>query len=448
MDTNFAIVDIETTGGSAAQSGITEIAVLLFDAQTRTITHRFETLINPEMPVPYYITTLTGIDNRMVADAPVFADIAPQLFKLLHNRVFVAHNVNFDYSFINHQFKKAGIAWSAKKLCSVRYACKVLPGMPSYSLGNLCRQLNLPIENRHRAAGDASATAVLLMHLMQADDQLKHLSAMLKGRNPHSYLPLHVPESMFENLPYCAGVYYFKDEKGKVLYVGKARNIKYRVRSHFSNNEINPKKQELLRRVHSITYRPCVTELMALVWESAEIKRLWPEFNRSQKFAEPGYGLYQLLLQNGREILVVERKKSNLRPLYQFTQPTDGLQMVRMLARQHGVDAALALGGTLPPNISIATANLATYRLAEVLRSFLPSFLLKETGEDEAGRPREVYYCIKKGMLCGFAVMEPLVVPDSANVLENLELVQDNSLARYLIMQKAIANKEALLLID
>jgi DNA polymerase-3 subunit epsilon len=187
---------------------------------------------------------------------------------------------------------------------------------------------------------------------------------------------------------------------------------------------------------------------MALVWESAEIKRLWPEFNRSQKFAEPGYGLYHMTVQSGREILVVERKKRSLLPLYVFTQPADGLQMVRMLARQHGVDAALALGGELPLHVSVAEANLATQKLTEVLRQFLPSFLLKETGQDEAGRPREVYYCIKEGVLCGFAVMEPLVVPDTAYVLENLELLQDNSYVRMLLMSKAMQQAEALLPLD
>lgn len=445
MEKLFAIVDIETTGGSAANAGITEIAVLLFDVQSQTITDRFVTLLNPEMPIPYHITTLTGIDNQMVAGAPVFAEIAPQLFDLLRNRVFVAHNVNFDYSFIHHQFTKVAIGWAAKKLCTVRYARKTVPGLPSYSLGNLCRQLQLPIENRHRAAGDATATAHLLQYLMQLDSMHTHLSAMLKGRNPHSYLPLHLPEAMFEKLPYCAGVYYFKDDKGKVLYVGKARNIKYRVRSHFSNNEPNQKKQELLRRVHSIDFRPCLTELMALVWESAEIKRLWPEFNRSQKFAEPGYGLYHLTLQNGREILVVERKKPNLQPLYVFTQPADGLQMVRMLAKQHGVDAAFALGGSLPDNVSIAHANEATYKLVEVLQQFLPSFLLKETGTNELGQLMEVFYCIQKGQLIGFSVLPANAATPRQTILDCMEPLQDNSLMRYLIMQKALANMEALL---
>ena len=127
---NYAIVDIETTGGHAAANGITEISVFVHDGE-RVIKH-FETLINPQQRVPAFITSLTGIDNAMVAEAPLFDEIADVLFEILNSTIFVAHNVNFDYSFIKHQFKQSGYDLTAKKLCTVRLGRKVFPGLPSY----------------------------------------------------------------------------------------------------------------------------------------------------------------------------------------------------------------------------------------------------------------------------------------------------------------------------
>ena len=138
----YAIVDIETTGGYAAANGITEIAVYIHNGER--VVKRFETLINPNRIIPHFITGLTGIDNAMVADAPLFDEVADTLFELLNDKIFIAHNVNFDYSFLKHHLKESGYELTAKKLCTVRLSKKVFPNLPSYSLGNLCR---LPVYN-------------------------------------------------------------------------------------------------------------------------------------------------------------------------------------------------------------------------------------------------------------------------------------------------------------
>ncbi|MFI5154495.1 MAG: PolC-type DNA polymerase III, partial [Chitinophagales bacterium] len=153
MNPIFAIVDIETTGGYAANNGITEIAIVLHDGKTEI--GRFESLVNPRQPVPRYIQALTGINDKMLADAPGFEEIAPTVFDYLKDSVFLAHNVNFDYSFVKFQLEAAGYELNSKKLCTVRLSRKIFPGLPSYSLGNLCRQFNIPNFQRHRAGGDA-----------------------------------------------------------------------------------------------------------------------------------------------------------------------------------------------------------------------------------------------------------------------------------------------------
>src|SRR5690349_2120922 len=133
----YAIVDIETTGGYAAANDITEIAIVLHDGTQ--VTDRFETLIKPSRAIPYFIQSLTGINHRMVEDAPAFEAVAGQIFEKLQGKVFVAHNVNFDYSFVKHHLALYGFELITPKLCTVRLTRKVFPQLPSYSLGNLCR---------------------------------------------------------------------------------------------------------------------------------------------------------------------------------------------------------------------------------------------------------------------------------------------------------------------
>jgi DNA polymerase-3 subunit epsilon len=327
----YAIVDIETTGGYASANGITEIAVYVHDGQ-RIIQH-FETLINPQQIIPTYITALTGIDNYMVADAPLFEDIAATLYDLLNDVVFVAHNVNFDYSFVKHHLKAAGFDLNVKKLCTVRLSRKTFPGLASYSLGNLCRSLALPIDNRHRAGGDAKATVKLLEHCI-ANGAEEHIAQMLKKSSAEQWLPLHLTKADILKLPGGPGVYYFHDVKDTIIYVGKAINIKKRVSSHFTHNDADRKRQNFLRTICKITYKECATELEAIVLESAEIKRLWPKYNYSQKQPAQKFALYMFEDSRGYQRLAIDKKKKNIPPLYCFNLLHEGLVMLKKMTEE------------------------------------------------------------------------------------------------------------------
>ena len=160
----YSIVDIETTGGLAAENAITEIAILQHDGER--VVKEYQTLINPRQPITPYVVRLTGISNAMVASAPVFEEVAEQVFSLLHNRIFVAHNVGFDHTYINLQLQACGLQLNTPKLCTVQMSRKFIPGMESYSLGRLCRSLGIGLEDRHRAMGDARATALLFDRLL------------------------------------------------------------------------------------------------------------------------------------------------------------------------------------------------------------------------------------------------------------------------------------------
>lgn len=326
----YAIVDIETTGGYAAANGIIEIAIKIFDGET--VVEEYESLVNPDQVIPKYIQAFTGITNEMVQEAPRFEEIAEKVFTILQGNIFVAHNVNFDYSFVKNHLDFYGYTFNAKKLCTVRLARKIFPGFPSYSLGNLCHLLQIDLQNRHRAGGDADATVILFQKILEKNKE--EVEQSLHRNSKEQVLPPNVPKAHFEALPKTPGVYYFHDQKGKVVYVGKAKNIRTRVNSHFSNNSDGRQKQNFMRNVYAITFQPTATELMAAILESTEIKRLWPIFNTSQKKQEEVFGIFMYEDQNGYMRLAIEKKRKNSTPIYTFHYKVDGHGVMRKLMKE------------------------------------------------------------------------------------------------------------------
>jgi DNA polymerase-3 subunit epsilon len=327
----YAIVDIETTGGYAASNDITEIAIIIHNGSE--VIDKFETLIRPVRPIPYFIQVLTGISHEMVEGAPKFEEVAGRIHEMIQNRIFIAHNVNFDYSFLKHHLEQAGYELNCPRLCTVRLSKKALPGMRSYSLGNLCRDLNIVIENRHRAGGDANATVKLFEHILQ-NNGAAHIEQSLKRNSREHCLPINLPKEYIDALPYTPGVYYFHNEKGKVIYVGKAKNLKYRVVSHFTHNGAGRQRQEFLRNIYSISYQVCSTELMAFILENVEIRRLWPVYNNSQKRFTPKFALYCFEDMNGYLRLAIDKQKTQLQPLYTFNLLLEGHRLLNRLIKE------------------------------------------------------------------------------------------------------------------
>jgi len=165
----YAIVDIETTGNHATGNGITEIAIVIHNGTE--ILRCYETLVNPRAYIPRFVQSLTGITNEMVRTAPVFEEVAEEVYGLLQDKVFVAHNVGFDHTLVKQQLETAGYMLDVKKLCTIRLSRRIVPGLQSYSLGKLCRQLGIGHTQQHRAAGDALATAKLFSWLAERDTQ-------------------------------------------------------------------------------------------------------------------------------------------------------------------------------------------------------------------------------------------------------------------------------------
>ncbi|MBS1512953.1 MAG: GIY-YIG nuclease family protein [Bacteroidetes bacterium] len=445
----YAIVDIETTGGYAAASRITEIAIFIHDG-SRVVKH-FESLVNPEQKIPRYITALTGIDDTMVEDAPTFDAIADVIFDLLNEHIFVAHSVNFDYSFVKHQLKNSGYNLTAKKLCTVRLGRKIFPVMPSYSLGNLCRTLHINNESRHRAGGDAKATVALFEHYLANNGEV-HINEMLKKSSKDQWLPLHLDKTEIEKLPSVPGVYYFHNNKNKIVYVGKAINIKKRVSSHFTHNDPDRKRQNFLRNIHKVTYRACATELEALVLESTEIKRIWPLYNRSQKQPTQKYALYLFEDARGYQRLAIDKKKKNVQSLYVFNLLHEGLVMLKKMVEEFELDAKLCFLDKTPITIADyefleppSIYNGKIRKAVEALDEKLPSFAVIDDGiKDE----EQLCLLIERGSFWGMGY-----IPREESLYSLLELKQklqpyaDNDYIRNSIYAFAEANPEKKILL-
>jgi DNA polymerase-3 subunit epsilon len=422
----YAIVDIETTGGHANANGITEVAICLHDG--KKVTQRYSTLVNPKRDIPVYIRALTGITNEMVQEAPPFDEVAADIYHLLHGKIFVAHNVNFDYSFIKFHLAAAGYDLQCNKLCTVRLGRKIMPGLPSYGLGKLCHYLGIENDSRHRAMGDAEATSTLFSLLLQ-NDTGNHVQTMLKQRSRDQTLPPHLPKEDIDKLPFMPGVYYFHDAKGKVIYVGKARNVKKRVLSHFTGNNSGFQRQEFLRNIHHISYQDCGTELVAFVLEAIEIKRLWPKYNRSLKRYEHAYGIYAFEDQRGYMRLAVDKRRKLAAPLYTCNSLIDGRNIVLRLIEdfelcpklcfiQNNHEACTGAMGHVCACEGIEspmTYNEKVQWAIDQLRDNLPTFAVRDEG-----RRNDEHSCIliEKGQFYGMGYVSQDL---SVNGLDDLK---------------------------
>ena len=267
---------------------MTEISIFKYDGQT--VIDEFTSLINPESFIPAHITALTGIDNQLVADAPRFEAVAHKILNITEDTIFVAHNVNFDYNVIGGEFKRIGIDFDRKKLCTVRLSRRLLPGHRSYSLGKLCKALDINLVDRHRARGDAEATVIVFELLLQQPNAAAIFKEFLNKNSREATLPPNLPKETFEALPSNTGIYYFKDKKGKVIYVGKAKDIKKRVLSHFYSK--TKKAQDMVRETGDIDFEVSGSELVALLMEDAAIKHHFPLYNKVAKRTIQSFSIF------------------------------------------------------------------------------------------------------------------------------------------------------------
>lgn len=276
----FAIIDIETCGGKYEfkRGRITEICIIQHDGLQ--VTDKFTTLIDPECYISPYFTQITNITNDMVAGKPKFHEVAQKIWEMTENRIFVAHNVSFDYGFIRDEFASLGAKFKRETLCTVRLSRKLMPGKLSYSLGTLCQSLGIENEARHRAEGDAVATAKLFDLLMQ----LKGMNPLYKNQGVEELMTRRIDKMkqyILDKLPEKCGVYYFMNKTSEIIYIGKSVNAYSRALTHFNSKEQKSKK--MLNDLYQADFTETGSEIIALLVEAEEIKKHKPKYNRMRK---------------------------------------------------------------------------------------------------------------------------------------------------------------------
>ncbi len=273
----YAILDIETTGGKYNEEGITEIAIYKFDGHQ--IVDQFFSLVNPEKNIQPFVINLTGINNQMLRNAPKFHEVAKRIIEITDDCTIVAHNAQFDNRILSTEFDRLGYSFEKNMLCTVELSKKLIPDLPSYSLGKLVRSLGIPITDRHRAQGDAKATVELFKLLLEKDIEKVIITDTIK-KDPKKQLEPKLLD-IIESAPTNTGVYYMHRKNGKIIYVGKSKNIKKRLIQHFTND--NKKSKKIQLEVVSVSYEETGNDLIAQLKESQEIKQLKPIFNHALK---------------------------------------------------------------------------------------------------------------------------------------------------------------------
>jgi DNA polymerase III subunit epsilon len=273
---DFAFIDVETTGSSPLGSRVTEVAIIRFAAGKPIA--RWQSLINPGGSIPPAIQTLTGITNAMVRNAPSFFDVRKDVRELLEDAFFVAHNARFDYGFIKNEFRRCSESFTADVLCTVRLSRKLYPDANGHGLDALIARHDLRGFERHRAMGDVEATAAFVNYATDdigIDDTCGAIKSLLKMPS----LPAHLPVDALTTIPDTAGVYLFYGINDLPLYIGKAKHLRERIRSHFSSDHMTPNDIRLSQELRRIEWIPTAGEFSALLLEAQMVKERFPLHN-------------------------------------------------------------------------------------------------------------------------------------------------------------------------
>jgi len=441
----YTIVDIETSGPG---NKITEISIFKHDGLQ--IIEEFTSLVNPETYIPDYITALTGIDNYMVAKAPIFSAVAQAILDITEETIFVAHSVNFDYNAIRNEFKAIGIDFTRKKLCTVRLSRKLIPGHKSYSLGKICAALDISINGRHRARGDAEATVILFEKLLHTEASESVFNDFLKKSSKEATFPPHLPSAVFNGIPNEAGIYYFKNKKGKVIYVGKAKDLKKRVLGHFYNK--TEKELHLCRETADIDFELSGSELIALLMEDAAIKHYFPEFNQASKRNPKAYAIFKFQDRNGILHLAYNTLKATPNPLLTFYTITDCRHYLERLCTefelcpkychlQEGVTQCSHYLIKTCHGICIEKEPVTPYneRVQKAIKNTIENtkdVIIKQKGRHAE---EEAFVLIKNGLYLGYGFVDGTEQITSEEDLENYLIPQkDNADIQKIIRSKLV----------
>lgn len=290
----YAILDIETTGGKFNEEGITEIAIYKFDGHT--VVDQFISLINPEKEIQEFVVKLTGINNKMLRNAPKFYETAKRIVEITSDCILVAHNAAFDYRILRTEFNRLGYTYTRNTLCTVDLSKKLIPEQPSYSLGKLCRNLGIPITDRHRANGDALATVQLFKILLEKDIEKDILQNTIKYSDKRNHKKRL--QKILDSLPEKEGVFYVHNEQGNIIFVGRGKNIRLEVNKLFLKETNRAKK--INARIFSVTHEETGNQLFTKLKYYIDLETIKPKYNliRKRKLTDKNFAHDNLLIIN------------------------------------------------------------------------------------------------------------------------------------------------------
>ncbi len=438
----YAIIDIEATGGSPKRDKITEIAIFLYDG-TQVI-DQFSTLINPGIKIPPFITRLTGITNKMVATAPSYGEVAERILEITKDAVFVAHNVQFDYAYVKAEFKRLGISFRREKLCTIVLAKRIFPNMDSYSLGNICEDLDILLEDRHRATGDAAATVKLFEKLLHKDTENFLYDSMVEV-SAYQNLPPHLPATVLDGLPEETGIYFFHDKDNSVNYISRSNDIRRRIFQHFKGK--STRYWKMLMHTYDISHEETGSDLIAQLLEIHEIKRLRPRFNRRGRSNRFSWGLFKEGVEQGYDRLAIRRKKAQDHPIAVYDKEEDAKSILWKKVKHYKLcpvlcglkeeqcDSCAKMGGVCN-GACLGKESVARYnqRLGKALKEFRythPNFLIIGEGR-HLGEFSVV--CVENHRYKGFTYTTTDAISDVEVVRDGLNYqMQDPGVDRIII---------------
>ncbi len=285
QDATFSVVDVETTGSTAYQDKIIEFAA--FKVRKGKIVDQYSTLVNPGRHIPNFIQNMTGITGEMTFGAPGFGRIARDISQFLEGSIFTAHNSQFDYGFVKNEMKNVGMDFDMPQLCTRKLSSRMFPDLPRKALDHVCRHLGISISGRHRAYGDARATAHLLIELLELISErheIVDLDELLRFQNVPRRIDPHRNQNVFKKammtVSNSPGVYKVFGSAGDIIYVGKAKNIKLRMASYLTENAKDADKvRRMLSNADHVQWEVTASELHAFLRELQLIRELKPSFN-------------------------------------------------------------------------------------------------------------------------------------------------------------------------
>lgn len=309
----FAVIDVETTGGHLYDDRITEVAIYVTDG--KKLIKSFSSLVNPERKITPFVVKLTGITDEMVSTAPTFREIAQEVLDYTEGCIFIAHNIGFDYSMIKREFKRLGMPFRRSNACTVQLSQRVFKNQPSYSLGNLTKNLGINLSNRHRAFGDAEATAILL-HLIIEEKGESYVRDHSNANTQNIEFEGALTEEMIDALPEDPGVFRFLNDENEVLFVQSAKNIFAEV-SKFLLNEIKHSRYEdLFKNISSIDAQVFNSVIVAELQEIEEIRSIRPRYNKQSIAKSYPVGIYENTQENSPAFYI--ERNPNGKALWRF----------------------------------------------------------------------------------------------------------------------------------